>query len=315
MLRDPLSDILSLINARAVLSASLRASGNWSIRFPSVDVKFNAILEGGCFLLRHPGAEPTRLEAGDCLLLANCDSYVLCSDPGLTPVEAHTVFSNGSATLGSVTGGVLAIGGRIDLDMTDASLLLEGLPRIFHVGRASSEASAIGWLLKRLRGEWSSGLPGGALASSHLAQLLFVEAVRAWLGSPEAPTQGWLHALSDRRIGEAMRVLHQHPARKWRLETLAGVAGMSRSNFALRFKQLVGLAPLDYLLQWRIRLGARMLRTGVEPIGAISSSLGYESESAFSNAFKRVVGTSPLRYRRSVSSNLPRSGRDLTEAR
>jgi AraC-like DNA-binding protein len=300
---DPLSEVLSLLGAKSVLSASLRAGGDWSIRFPSEGVKFNAVVEGSCFLRQEASDTLIRLEAGDCFLLTNCGSYVLCSNPRLTPVEARGIFSQakaGAVSHGDVDGScdVFVIGGRIDLDEADASLLLDALPPIFYIGGQSREAPAIRWFLTRLRDEGGASLPGGALAADHLAQLLFVEVIRAWLHSDNGPTTGWLHAIGDRRVGAAMRLMHADPARPWRLQDLAEVAGMSRSNFALQFKQLAGLAPLDYLLRWRMRLGAKALRLGAEPISAISFSLGYQSESAFSNAFKRVMGIAPQQYRR-----------------
>jgi AraC-like DNA-binding protein len=301
---DPLSEVLSLLSARSVLSASLRLGGEWSIRFPSEGVKFNAVMRGRCFLLQEGSDEVVTVDAGDCFLLTNCGSYVLCSDPLLTPVDARGIFSEG--TDGSMRhegdrDDFLAIGGRITLDDADAALLLDALPRVFRVAGASPEAPVIRWLLTRLVDEWTSMRPGGALAADHLAQLLFVEVIRAWLQSSSGPTAGWLHAMGDRRVGAAMRLLHGEPARRWRLQDLAEAAGMSRSNFALRFRQLAGVAPLDYLLRWRMRLAAKALRTGGETISSIAYSLGYQSESAFSNAFRRVMGVAPQQYRRDRS--------------
>jgi len=296
---DPLSEVLSLVAAKSLLSASLRTGGAWSIRFASEGVKFNAVVEGACFLVPQ-SQPPIRLEAGDCFLLTNCGSYVLCSDPDLAPVDAHAVFVSGAE--GSVHhqegGEVFVIGGRITLDEADASLLLDALPPIFHIRGEAREAPVIRWLLTRLAEEWTGTRPGGTLATEHLAQLLFVEVIRAWLRSADSPSVGWLHAINDRRVGAALRRLHAEPSRRWQLQELAEAASMSRSNFALRFKQLAGLSPLDYLLRWRMRLGARALRLGAEPISVIAFSLGYQSESAFCNAFKRVMGAAPQHYRR-----------------
>lgn len=296
---DPLSDVLSLLSARSLLSASLRARGDWSIRFASDGVKFNAVLEGGCYLVSE-GEEPRWLEAGDCFLLVNCGAYVLCSDPALAPAPPSEVFRpDHTASINSeIAGeGLFAIGGRVTFDDADAGLLLDALPPILFVSGKSREAAAIRWLLSRLGEEWDEQRPGGSVAADHLAQLLFVELIRVWLHQADA-TPGWLQALSDRRVGAAIRLLHGDPARNWRLQDLAEAAGMSRSNFALRFRELAGMSPLDYLLRWRMRLGAKALRSGSQPISAISFSLGYQSESAFSNAFKRITGVAPQQYRR-----------------
>jgi AraC-like DNA-binding protein len=297
---DPLSDVLSLLSARSLLSASLRAKGGWSIRFASEGVKFNAVLEGGCYLVSN-GAEPRWLEAGDCFLLVNCSTYVLCSDPVLTPVAPSEIFGpDHTASINADLPGesLFAVGGRVTFDDADAGLLLDALSPILFVSGKSREATAIRWLLSRLGEEWDEKRPGGSAAADHLAQLLFVELIRVWLHQADATTPGWLQALGDRRVGAAIRLLHGDPARNWRLQDLAEAAGMSRSNFALRFRKLAGMAPLDYLLRWRMRLGAKALRSGSQPISAISYSLGYQSESAFSNAFKRITGVAPQQYRR-----------------
>ncbi len=297
---DPLSDVLSLLSARSLLSASLIAKGDWSIRFASDGVKFNAVLEGGCYLVSE-GSEPRWLEAGDCFLLVNCGTHILCSDPSLTPLSPSEVF--GPDHVGSIHADLpgeclFAVGGRVTFDDADAGLLLDALPPILFVSGKSREAAAIRWLLSRLGEEWDEKRAGGSVAADHLAQLLFVELIRVWLAQAETAAPGWMQALNDRRVGAAIRLLHGDPARNWRLQDLADAAGMSRSNFALRFRELAGISPLDYLLRWRMRLGAKALRSGAEPISAISYSLGYQSESAFSNAFKRITGVAPQQYRR-----------------
>lgn len=157
--------------------------------------------------------------------------------------------------------------------------------------------------MTKLSAEWNSPVPGSNAAAEHLAQLLFVEMIRSWLRSTDAPIAGWLRALSDRRIGEAIRLIHSRPDRQWLVQELAKDVGMSRSNFALRFKQIVGLSPLDYLGRWRIRLAAKALRSTADTLSTISLSLGYKAESTFSYAFKRTVGVSPMKYRQMHQKN------------
>lgn len=180
---DPLSDVLSLLSARSLLSASLRAKGDWSIRFASDGVKFNAVLEGGCYLVSE-GREPRWLEAGDCFLLVNCGTHLLCSDPSLTPVPPSDVFGlDHTASIHPDLPGesLFAVGGRVTFDDADAGLLLDALPPILFVSGKSREAAAIRWLLARLGEEWDEKRPGGSAAADHLAQLLFVELIRVWL--------------------------------------------------------------------------------------------------------------------------------------
>jgi AraC-like DNA-binding protein len=314
---DPLAEVLSLLSAKSLLSASLRARGGWSVRFPSEGVKLNVLIKGACSLILQGEQTAVPLRAGDCYLLVNCKSYVLCSDPSLPPVPWNEICANGTDRSVNLDGGepdVFVIGGRITFDEADANLFLEALPSIIRVGGASREAPAIHWLLTRLAEEWSAALPGAALAVDHLAQLLFVEVIRAWLSTGDGPESGWLRAITDRRVGAAIRLLHGDPSRRWQLQDLARAAGMSRSNFALRFKQLAGVSPLDYLLRWRMRLGAKALRAGLESISTIAFSLGYESGSAFCNAFKRVMGIPPQQYRRDHRREVPPPARPVADA-
>ena len=132
----------------------------------------------------------------------------------------------------------------------------------------------------------------------HLAHMLLVQVLRAFLASGEQLPVGWLGALADARIGLALNLMHRSPGRRWALRDLTLATGMSRSAFSSRFKGLVGTAPLDYLLRWRMQLAAKRLRSSEEPISSIAFSLGYKSESAFGNAFKRVTGKAPRRYQR-----------------
>ena len=132
----------------------------------------------------------------------------------------------------------------------------------------------------------------------HLAHMLFVQVLRAYLASGEQLPVGWLGALADARIGLALNLMHRSPGRRWTLGDLTLATGMSRSAFSSRFKRLVGTGLLNYLLRWRMQLAAKELRKNTEPVSSIAYSVGYESESAFSNAFKRVMGKAPKRYQR-----------------
>ena len=144
--------------------------------------------------------------------------------------------------------------------------------------------------------------PGTQLASAQLSQLLFIQILRAHLTTSSPMPAGWLRALSDARIAPALRAMHADPARSWHLDELARACAMSRTTFAFHFREIAGVAPLTYLTKWRMRLAERALREETTPIAVIARSLGYSSESAFSNAFKRVSGKSPKAYRSDRSS-------------
>lgn len=295
---DPLSDILSLLNSRGSVSAGFRAGGDWALRLPPPEgVKFYAVVEGGCWLAVE-GQPPVRLRQGDCFLMSKPLSYTLAGDLSVPPIEAHQVFprsENHMAVIG--TGADLfMIGGRFSFE-GEAALLLDGLPALLVVGGDSDEAAVLRWALQRLAAEISGASPGSVLVAGHLAHLMLVQVLRLHLAACDGHTPGWMSALSDARVTAAIRAVHAEPARRWTVEELAGVAGVSRSTFALRFKQKVGLAPLDYVLRWRMQVAACDLRNRGGPISAVAEALGYDSDSAFSAAFKRVMACSPRDYR------------------
>jgi AraC-like DNA-binding protein len=298
---DPLSDMLSLVEARSVLSGRLHAGDVWAVRFPPPEkIKFSALLRGECWLAMEGLAAPVRLEAGDVVVVYGQRSFVLASDVAMEPVDARDVFRNapdGVATVGS-GGDTFLFGGHVALDPGRARLLMDVLPPLIHVRSSRPEAGALRWLLEQLVGELSSDRLGAGLASAHLAQLMFVQILRIYLADPaQASDPGWVRALADERIAPALRLMHGNPGRSWTLGELARASAMSRTTFATRFKEAAGVAPLTYLQGWRMRLAERALRGGAAPIASVALSLGYTSESAFSNAFKRAVGVSPKRYR------------------
>ena len=140
--------------------------------------------------------------------------------------------------------------------------------------------------------------PGGFLIAQQLAQMLLVQALRLHMKDGAAEGVGWLFALADRQVSAALSAMHAHPGRRWTIESLAGEAAMSRSSFALKFKRTVGASPMDYLTRWRMMLAADRLATAGASIAELAPALGYESESAFSTAFKRVMGCAPRHYGR-----------------
>jgi AraC-like DNA-binding protein len=176
--------------------------------------------------------------------------------------------------------------------------LADVLPPWIHVPAASPQAAAFRGLLDQLVEERSAKRPGAELASAHLAQLLFIQILRAHLETSAPMPAGWLRALRDPRIVPALLLMHGDPARAWQLEELAKACAMSRTTFAFHFRTTAGVPPLTYLAQWRIRLAERALREEQGTIATIAHRFGYASESAFSNAFKRVTGKSPKAYRK-----------------
>jgi AraC-like DNA-binding protein len=303
MSADPFSEILKFTHAKTLVTGGFTAGGSWAIRFPAPDtIKFFAVVKGRCWVIMDDQAEPIRFEAGDIGLLAAPRSFTLASGPGVAPIDAMSLFSGAgrsTATLGD--GSDFAhIGGHVLLDPMSGRLLADVLPPWIHMQAASPQATIFRWLLDQLVEERSAELPGAQLAAAQLAQLLFIQILRVHMKTYRVMPAGWLRALADPRIAPALRLMHSDPGRSWHLDELAKASAMSRTTFAYHFRTVAGVAPLTYLTEWRMRLAERALREETVPVAVIARSLGYASESAFSNAFKRVTGNSPRACRVTV---------------
>jgi AraC-like DNA-binding protein len=303
---DPFSEILKLTNAEAVVTGGFTAGGPWAIQFPGRDkIKFFAVVKGSCWATVQGEAEPIHFETGDVGLLAKRRSFVLASDPSIEPLDAMELFSGAGRTMATLGDGkdFAHIGGHVLLDPTRGDLLADILPTWIHTRAASRHAATFRWLLDKLIDERDLGEPGAQLASAQLTQLLFIEILRSHLDRSSLMPAGWFRALADPRIAPALRLMHGEPGRSWHLEELAEACAMSRTSFAFHFRTAAGVAPLAYLSEWRMRLAERALREERTPIAIVARSLGYASESAFSNAFKRLRGRSPTAYRASVHAS------------
>ncbi|SMF58372.1 AraC-type DNA-binding protein [Xaviernesmea oryzae] len=297
---DPLSEVLSLLKPRSYLSAGFDAGGEWAIEFSNQHdtIKCYAVLSGGCWLAVEGVADPVQLAEGDCFVLPSGRPFRLASDMAIQPVDAKTIFP--PARPGGVVrvndgGGLFLAGSRFAVAGSHAGLLLGMLPPIVHI-RKESEQAALRWSVERMMEEMRESEPGGFLIAQHLAHMMLVQALRMHLSDGVNGSSRWFAALADKQIGAAIRAMHADPAFRWTLQELAERAGMSRSTFALRFKETTGDTPMEYLSRWRMLLAADKLENSGESIARIAITLGYESESAFSTAFKRVMGSSPRQF-------------------
>lgn len=302
---DPLSDVLGLLRPNSYGFRGLDAGGDWAIAFaPSEGVKCYAIQSGVCWIALESGAEPMRLQAGDFILLPGRSAFRLYSAADAPPIDAYRFFPTipaGETALLNGGGGCAGVGGFFDFEGQHTELLLGVLPPIVHI-RAETTRAALGWLVERLMRELREPQPGGALMAGHLAQTLLIEALRLHLIERSPHSTGWLFALADRQMRLVISAMHAEPARRWTLHDLARIAGMSRSSFAARFKKTVGEPAMDYLTRWRMMLAADRLATRGTPIAVVAPAVGYESESAFGAAFKRVIGTSPRQFTKATKS-------------
>ncbi|UHH10151.1 AraC family transcriptional regulator [Luteimonas fraxinea] len=300
---DPLSEVLSLLNTQSSVFAGLKAGGDWAIDFPPPDgIKFNAIVEGTCWLTVEGVEQPIQLTAGDCFLLSRKRAFSLRSDLALPAIHSDEIYChaiNGVARCGTADAFFL-IGGRFAFG-EEAGLLFEGLPPVAVIKRGSDQASVLNWALQHLAHELANPSPGNAIVVQHLGHIMLVQVLRIYLTQEGNSTPSWLLAISDPRIGAVIQAIHTDPARSWTVEELAKVAGVSRSTLALRFKQKAGIAPLEYVSRWRMQLATRSLKANHTTISSIAQKLGYDSDSAFSHAFKRIMKCSPREYREKLA--------------
>jgi AraC-like DNA-binding protein len=302
---DPLSSVLSALRVRCMISAGFSAGAPWGLRFPARNVlKLDAVVRGRCwFIVPHAG-EPVLVEEGDVIVFDGRQPFTLASDPAVEPVDAHPVFATAEQRFVDLGGDdVSIVGCHVALGSDGDELLLDALPARLHVHAGNDAAPSLRWLLEQLLQEVSAPRIGSATASAQLAQLLFIHVLRAQLADARSSfPAGLLRALGDEQLRQALQLMHQDPGYPWKLEELARAAAMSRTTFAERFKSASGVPPLTYLHDWRMSLARRRLRDEDAPIAQIAEAVGYSSDNAFSNAFKRAVGVAPSRYRRAARS-------------
>jgi AraC-like DNA-binding protein len=299
---DPLSDVLSLLKPRSYIAGGFDVGGEWSALFGQHDgIKCYAVVSGQCWLSVEGVPDAVRLETGDCFLLPHGRPFRLASDLTLTPVDALTILATarrqGGIALINGGAGCCIVGGHFAFTGNHAGILLGVLPPIVHLQKESDKA-AMRWSLERMRQELLDPQPGGSLVAQHIAHMMLVQALRLHLAEGVRGGVGWLFALADKQMSAAITAMHESPGHRWTLQELGERAGMSRSIFALKFKQTVGTSPMEYLTRWRMVLAGDRLTNSSDPISVVALSLGYESESAFSTAFKRVMGCSPRQHSR-----------------
>jgi AraC-like DNA-binding protein len=234
--------------------------------------------------------------------------FSLTTDLSLTPVDFHTLLATrryGDTVSQHESGGRCIVGGHFLLTGSHADMLLGFLPPVVHI-RKESDKAAMRWSLERLKEELRDPQPGGSLIAQQLAYMMLIQALRLHLAEGEESGVGWLFALADKQMSAAITCMHDDPGHPWTLQKLGERAGMSRSIFALRFKEKVGTTPMEYLTRWRMLLAGDRLKNSDDSVSVIALSLGYESESAFGKAFKRIMGCSPKRYSHG-SISTPRS--------
>lgn len=295
---DLLSHLLALAHARSALSGRLLAGGAWAAAFEAGDrVRFWGVRRGAATLDLGAGA-PLPIEAGDVLLFRAVGPHVLTGTPGAVPVAlASMVEGRAGPTLRLGSGEDFdMIGGKVELDDGVEPLLFGGLPPLLRLAGNDPRAQPIHWIMERLVAERAAPRAGTDAACAQLAQLMLIEILRAHGDDAARLGSGYFRAVTDRRLAPALRRMHDRPGHDWRLPELAAACAMSRAGFAACFREVAGTSPLRYLAELRMRLARRRLDEGAS-IAKLAQEFGYASESAFSHAFKRVLGRAPAHLR------------------
>jgi AraC-like DNA-binding protein len=304
--RCPLDDVLDLLRVRGAVMANVRARGPWGINLPPVSrATLHAVTAGACWV-RVKGQPPIEQLPDDVVLLPTGAAHIVASAPaGPTRTWSKVVAGQAGdpahecvfdAPGGGSSTHLICAGFEYDHEVAQPLLSLMP-PVLFLSGRTMPEGSPVQATLRVLRHELATRTSGSATVIDRLLDVLFVQVIRAWLGTDDSAGTSWLQALRDPTIGRALSILHADPSAPWTIETLAREVSLSRATLTRRFSSLVGEPPLSYLTRWRMELAARHLRETDKPVSTIARHVGYTSEFAFSRAFSRLRGLPPGRYR------------------
>jgi len=334
---DALSDLLSAVRLRGAVFYYVEGTPPWVAAapraqeiipaiMPGVDhmIEFHGIVRGSCWAALL-GESPVRLETGDVVLFPQGDAHVVSSAPDLPVAPADNGFffsprppqlpfsismqnmevtvSGGAATTARLdvggSGQTVVACGFLGLDARPFNPLLASLPRVLRIpGAALGAGSWVTTFLRTVVEESNRRRPGGEAVLARMTEMLFVEVLRCHVDTLTAEQTGWLAGMRDPAVGRVLSLLHDKPAAPWTLERLGTEAGLSRSVLHERFVHFIGQPPMQYLTGWRMQLASGLLRDTDDKVLNIALDVGYESEAAFSRAFKRVAGVSPGAWRR-----------------
>ena len=309
---DVLTDVLNSLRLHGTLYCRSILRAPWCLAFGATRAATFHVIEGGsCWLTIEGQPTPIPLAGGDVIVLPRGAAHQISSDPALPPVVTIQLDNEvpDACEVRQVDGAgpqTVLLCGLFDYAQDNGHPLLGLLSPLLHI--SGEQGQLVPWLdatLKFLASEAGSQQPGAVTLTRRLADILFIQIVRAWVVQAGKAARGWLGALHDPQIGAALGAIHRNPAHPWTVEALAMEVAMSRSGFAARFTALVGETPLQYVTNWRMRAAAGMLQHGALGTAEIAHRVGYGSEIAFSKAFKRTLGVAPGAYRRSQRQPRP----------
>jgi len=313
---DPITDIFRTMHVTAFGQHRLEASAPWGLiqegraeekatpsgkKISPTDLAHFAMLSrGNCWLSVEGIPEPIPLTGGDCILLARGTSFVL-RDSLKTRPKRHfrEVAARDGSNVAHYGGGgapTTIVCGSLSFDRASLRPITQLLPSFILIKADQAHTLALHNTMQALAAEMAEQAPGSEVVATRLGEVLFIQALRAHIASVPERNKGWLRAIFDPQMGTALSSIHDSVKTPWTVESLAAAAGMSRSAFAARFKALLGQTPLEYVTEWRMQKAMQLLEQRDKKLIDVARSVGYESDAAFSKAFKRVVGANPGEY-------------------
>jgi len=293
---DPLAEVAALLRPGAPSSKIVGGAGPWIVHRSEAGRPFYCVILGGSCRLAVDGHEPISLQQGDFVLVPSAHGFTMSSlePPSQDLATSPVALPDGEFRLGIQSGppDVRLLVGYCVFGSPDAGLLVSLLPQLVHV----RGEKRLGILVQLLVEESRELRPARDVILARLLEVLLIEALRSTAGTAASP--GLVRGLADGRLAAALRGMHESPARPWTVAQLAKKAALSRSSFFERFSRAVGVAPMEYLLAWRMALAKNLLRRRECNIAEVAVRAGYSSASTFSVAFTRYVGQPPARYAR-----------------
>ena len=303
---DALSDILNTIRLYSSVYFRSDFSSPWGMQIDKGPfAQFHMVVSGNCWLFADGFKEPLFLSSGDIVIFPFGDAHWIADDPKHVRVPGRQVVEaierNESLFQGNSVATTLVCG-HFEFERDFDHPFMRALPRFIYL--SGTEQHQLSWLettIKVIIQETGSGNPGADVVITRLAEVLFIHILRTYM-TQEDVSNNYFAALKDRQINEALKMIHTKPQNNWKLEGIARAIGMSRSAFAVRFKQLVGMTPMDYVTNWRMQKAQEILKDRNLPLIEIAEKVGYTSEAAFNRALKRRFNQTPGARRRAILS-------------
>jgi len=313
---DPISDIFRTMRITAFGQHRLEATAPWGLiqekqteekatpsakrNSPTDLAHFTMLSRGNCWLSVEGIPDPIPLTGGDCFLLARDTSIVMRDSPRTRPRSTfREIAAKANSHVAHYGGGgapTTIVCGSFSFDRASLKPITQLLPSFILIKADQTHTLALHNTMQALASEMAEQAPGSGVVATRLAEVLFIQILRAHIASGPERNKGWLRAVFDPQIGTALRAVHDSVNTPWTVESLAEAAGMSRSAFAARFKELLGQTPLEYVTGWRMQKAMQLLEQRDKKLIDVARLVGYESDAAFSKAFKRVVGANTGEY-------------------